>query len=605
VKEPSFSAGQGKAAIFIKHTQPQKAMLRTHTCGELTKKDAGKKAELCGWAQVRRDHGGVIFVDLRDRYGVTQVVFDPSHSKNVHKAAEQVGREWVLRVAGKIRLRPKDMANPNLSTGEIELLADTLDIITKADTPPFEIDDRAEVMEDTRLKYRYLDLRRPGIQSRILKRHEAAQTAREYFNKHGFIEVETPLLIRSTPEGARDYIVPSRVNPGKFYALPQSPQLYKQILMISGFDRYYQLAKCLRDEDLRQDRQPEHTQIDLEMSFVDENDVMQLVEGLCKELLALIAKKKEPKPFPRMTYQEAMERFGTDKPDLRFGMELIDVSELVKTAEFKVFAEAPEVKCIVAEKDISRNEIDALIEWAKENGAKGLAWMKVTEKGLESSIVKFFSPPIQKKLIEKTKAKKGNVLFFVADKPKVVADLLGKLRVELASRMNLLKGELKFCWVVDFPLFEWKEERWDALHNPFSAPKEDSIAFLESSPEKAIGRQYDLVLNGVELGSGSIRINNPEVQEKVFKVMGISKQQAEERFGFLLDAYKYGAPVHGGIGWGFDRTVAMLLGLHDIREVIAFPKNKAAQSPMDGSPSEIDEKQLKELHIKSDILKKP
>ena len=578
-------------------------MLRTHTCGELTSKDIGKPVKIAGWVQTRRDHGGVIFIDLRDRYGITQLVCDPSHNKSVHASAEHIGREFVLVGEGKVRNRPKDMFNPRMKTGEIEVIADGIQILTRAEVPPIEIEDEIQANEETRLKYRYLDLRRPVMQGHLIARHKAAQAAREYLNDHDFLEIETPLLIRSTPEGARDYIVPARTNPGKFYALPQSPQLYKQILMIAGFDRYYQLARCLRDEDLRQDRQPEHTQIDLEMSFVDQEDVMELVEGCCKHVFHSVTGKKESKPFRRITYRESMEKYGTDKPDLRFGMELIDLTDIAGKSSFKVFTSAEQVKCVVAEKDFTRKEIDGLIEWAKENGAKGLAWMKVSEKGLESSIVKFFDEETRKALLQRTKAKKGSVLFFIADRPKVVAEVLGKLRGELAGRLNLLKlGDFKFCWVTDFPLFEWDEEekKWTASHHPFTMPRKEDIEFLENAPGKVQAQLYDLVLNGIELGSGSIRINDPELQEKVLKVIGVNQKEAENKFGFLLEAYKYGAPVHGGIGWGFDRTVALMLGFNDIREVIAFPKNKKAECPMDGSPSEVDEKQLRELHVKND-----
>lgn len=578
-------------------------MLRTHTCGELTSKDIGKPVKIAGWVQTRRDHGGVIFIDLRDRYGITQLVCDPSHNKSVHASAEHIGREFVLVGEGKVRNRPKDMFNPRMKTGEIEVIADGIQILTRAEVPPIEIEDEIQANEETRLKYRYLDLRRPVMQGHLIARHKAAQAAREYLNDHDFLEIETPLLIRSTPEGARDYIVPARTNPGKFYALPQSPQLYKQILMIAGFDRYYQLARCLRDEDLRQDRQPEHTQIDLEMSFVDQEDVMELVEGCCKHVFHSVTGKKESKPFRRITYRESMEKYGTDKPDLRFGMELIDLTDVAGKSSFKVFTSAEQVKCVVAEKDFTRKEIDGLIEWAKENGAKGLAWMKVSEKGLESSIVKFFDEETRKALLQRTKAKKGSVLFFIADRPKVVAEVLGKLRGELAGRLNLLKpGDFKFCWVTDFPLFEWDEEekKWTASHHPFTMPRKEDIEFLENAPGNVQAQLYDLVLNGIELGSGSIRINDPELQEKVLKVIGVNQKEAENKFGFLLEAYKYGAPVHGGIGWGFDRTVALMLGFNDIREVIAFPKNKKAECPMDGSPSEVDEKQLRELHVKSD-----
>ncbi|MBI2145082.1 aspartate--tRNA ligase [Candidatus Woesearchaeota archaeon] len=584
----------------------QDRMLRTHNCGELTAKEIEKTVSLAGWCHSRRDHGGVIFIDLRDRHGLTQVVLDPSHNKAVHAAGEHIGREWVISAKGKVRHRPKDMVNPKLPTGEIEVIVDELKIITKAAVPPIEIDDRVEASEDMRMKYKYIDLRRPIMQKRLVFRHRASMAVREYFNKNGFVEIETPLLVRSTPEGARDYVVPSRVHPGKFYALPQSPQLYKQILMISGFDRYFQLAKCLRDEDLRADRQPEHTQIDFEMSFVDEKDIMGFVEGLYKHLFKETLGIDLKTPFKVLTYAEAMDKYGIDKPDLRFGMELIDVTDIVKKSDFKTFAAEEQVKCIVAEKDFSRNEIDELIAWAKENGAKGLAWMKVTDKGVESSIVKYFNEEIQKQLLQRTKAKKGNVMFFVADKKKAVADVLGKLRNELGERLGLRSSkEFNFCWVVDFPLFEWntEENRWEAAHHMFTSPKQEHIELLEKSPEKILGNLYDLVLNGTELGSGSIRINNPELQERVMKVVGIDHKAAEAKFGFLLEAYKYGAPVHGGMGIGFDRTVALMQGLHDIREVVAFPKNKKAESPMDGSPSEIEEKQKKELHIRSDVAR--
>ncbi len=582
-------------------------MQRTNTCGELTAKSIGKNVTLAGWCHSRRDHGGVIFIDLRDRYGLTQIVLDPSHNKKVHETGEHIGREWVVAAKGKVRHRPKDMVNKNLKTGEVEVIVDELSIVTKAAVPPIEIDDRIEAAEDTRMKYKYLDLRRPIMQQRLMIRHKAAAAVREYFDKNSFIEIETPLLVRSTPEGARDYVVPSRVSPGKFYALPQSPQLYKQILMIAGFDRYFQLAKCLRDEDLRADRQPEHTQIDFEISFVDENDVMAFVEGLYKHIWKGVINTDIKTPFHVLTYAEAMEKYGIDKPDLRFGMELVDVTVIVKKSEFKTFAAEEQVKCLVAEKDLSRNEIDELIAWAKENGAKGLAWMKVTDKGLESSIVKYFSSTIQKQLLQLTKAKKGSVLFFVADEKKKVADVLGKLRLDLGKRLGLIKkDEFKFCWVKDFPLFEWNKEenRWEAAHHMFTSPKPEHVELLEKDPGKVLGRLYDLVLNGTELGSGSIRINDPELQERVMKVIGLSHEAAEKKFGFLLEAYKFGAPVHGGMGIGFDRTVALMLGLHDIREVIAFPKNKKAESPMDGSPSEIEERQLKELHVRSDVVKK-
>ncbi len=578
-------------------------MFRTHTCGELAKKDVGRKVMLSGWNHARRDHGGLIFIDLRDRYGLTQVVFDPSHNKGVHSAAERMGREWVLSVSGKVRERPKGMINPKLSTGEVEVLVDELQILNKADVPPIEIDDYLDANEELRLKYRYLDLRRPKMQRQLLLRHRAAKAAREYLDGQGFIEVETPVLVKSTPEGARDYLVPSRVSPGKFYALPQSPQLYKQILMVSGFDRYYQLARCLRDEDLRADRQPEHTQIDLEMSFVEQADIMKLVEGLYKHLWKAVLGKDIKTPFPVLSYKESMEKYGVDKPDLRFGMELTDVTAIVRKSDFAIFKEAEQVICLNVEQDLSRKEIDSLIDWVKEQGSEGLAWMRVTDKGLESSIAKYFGAEIQKELVKKTRAKKG-ILFFVADTPKKTAEVMSKLRNELAVRLKLTKpDEYRFCWVTDFPLFEWsdEEDRWQPQHHMFTSPKDEDVEFLEKDPSKVKGKLYDLVLNGVELGSGSIRINQPELQERVMKVIGMNHDEAKAKFGFLMDAFKFGAPPHGGVGLGFDRTVALMCGFNDIREVIAFPKNKKAECPMDGSPSSVDDKQLRELHIKKDL----
>jgi len=496
------------------------------------------------------------------------------------------------------------MVNPKLKTGEIEVLVDELEILNRSAIPPFEIDDRVIAGEDLRLEYRYLDLRRPVMQKLLVFRHKVAQAAREYLDGKGFMEIETPILVRSTPEGARDYIVPSRVNPGKFYALPQSPQLYKQILMVAGFDKYYQLARCLRDEDLRADRQPEHTQIDIEMSFVAQDDILKAVEGLYKHIFKKVLGKDIKTPFQRFTYKEAMERYGSDKPDLRLGMELIAVTDIVRESDFNVFKESEETKCLVVEKDFSRNELDNLISWAQKEGAKGLAWMKVTEKGLESSIVKYFRPEIQKKLLGRVNAKKGSTIFFMADEHKTVLGILGKLRLKLGKELGLVKeGDFRFCWVLDFPLFEWDVEKkgWAPMHHIFSAPREEHLDFLEKDPSKVLGQLHDLVLNGTELLSGSIRINRPELQERVFKVIGLDKKEAEKRFGFLLKAFRYGAPPHGGVGIGFDRTVAIMAGLEDIREVIAFPKNKKAQSPMDGSPSDVEEKQLKELRIKKDL----
>lgn len=588
-------------------------MYRTNTCGELTKKQVGKKVSLAGWDHSRRDHGNIIFIDLRDRYGLTQIVFDPSQHEKVHALAEKLRREDVIQVTGTVRARPEGMGNPNLKTGEIEVLIEELVIFSSAETPPLEVDDRIEAGEDMRMKYRYLDLRRPIMLSRLEFRHKLTQVVRNYFSSNGFMEIETPLLVRATPEGARDYLVPSRVHTGSFYALPQSPQLYKQILMVAGVDRYFQLARCLRDEDLRKDRQPEHTQIDFEMSFVHQKDIIEYVSGLFSEI---VKDRKginlDPKKdFPILTYEESMENYGTDKPDLRFGLKLFDVTDIVKDSEFSVFqsvvAAGGIVKCINPEKDIPRKEIDSFISFCQDNGAKGMAWMRVSEKGLESNIAKYFPEEIQKKLIDKVGAKPGSVLMFIADKKKNTNEIISKLRVELGTKLNLIKeGDLKFCWVVDFPLFDFDEDTgaWTPAHHMFSMPKEEHLPLLEKDPGKVLADLFDVVLNGVELGSGSIRISRPDIQERVMKVIGLSHDEAMKKFGFLLEAYKYGGPPHGGMGIGLDRLTALLLGLTDIREVIAFPKNKAAQCPMDGSPSTVDAAQVKELGIKHETVKK-
>ncbi len=579
--------------------------MRTHTCGELTEKNIGRQAELAGWCHTRRDHGGVIFVDLRDRYGLTQIVFEPA-DKKTFKIAEHLRREDVIKVKGKVRKRPKGLENPKLTTGKIEVLVSELDILNKAEVPPIEVDDRKEANEDARLKYRYLDLRRPIMQNRLQLRHNVIAAAREFFNQNKFLEVTTPLLVKSTPEGARDYVVPSRVNPGKFYALPQSPQLYKQILMVAGCDRYYQTAICLRDEDLRADRQPEHMQLDFEISFIDSDGIREITENLYKHIFKKVLNKKLDK-FPVFTYEKSIERYGTDKPDIRFGLELIDVTDAVKKSDFSVFTGAEQVKCINPKKEFSRKELDAYINFCQENGAKGMAWIKVTEKGLDSSIVKFLKPAVQKKLLEITKAKKGSTLMFIADKPKTVAEVLGKLRIKIRDDLNLVNdNEFKFCWVKDFPLFAWNEDedRWEPEHHMFTMPKPEFIKDFEKRPGDVIGDLWDLVLNGIELGSGSMRVHIPEVQERIMNFIGMDKKQAHAKFGFLLDSYRYGGPPHGGMGLGVDRLVALMSGINDIREVIAFPKNKAAQCPLDDSPSEIDEKQLKELNIKLDLPKK-
>ena len=585
-------------------------MMRTHTCGELRLSDDKKRVSLCGWNHSRRDHGGVIFIDLRDRYGLTQVVFDPSHNKKVHGEAEHLRREDVLLVKGIVRPRGKDLENPKLDTGQIEVFADDIAMLAKAETPPIEVDDFKEASEEMRMKYRYLDLRRPKMQKNLLIRSKVVNAARAHLIDNSFMEIETPLLIKSTPEGARDYVVPSRVHPGKWYALPQSPQLYKQILMIAGFDRYFQFPRCLRDEDLRADRQPEHTQIDLEMSFVDPEDVFHIVEGIMKRVFKETIGYDLQAPFPHITFQESIEKYGTDKPDIRYPLHLKDVTEIVKGSSFGVFntaiANGGVVKCLNPETDLSRKQIDEYEKFCAPFGAKGLAWMKVTDKGLESSIVKFFSPVVQKDILKSTSAKKGSTLLFIADKPKHVHEILNRLRQRLAMDLKLFDPkEFKFCWIVDFPLFEWNEqdEKWDTMHHLFCMPKKEHIKFLKSDPGKVLATLYDCVVNGWELGSGSIRISDPQLQEQVMEVIGYKKEEAMRRFGFLLEAYKYGGPPHGGIALGVDRITSMVLGYEDIREVIAFPKTKSAECLMDESPSEIGEKELKELHIKIDIPK--
>ena len=588
-------------------------MKRTNTCGELTKKEIGKEVTLCGWTHSRRDHGGIIFIDLRDRYGLTQVVFDPRDDKKAHSEAQHLSREDVIQEKGKVRARGEGLANPKLKTGEIEVISNELNILNKAETPPLEIDDRVEVNEDMRLKYRYLDLRRPKMQNNLWIRHKTIKIVRDFYDKENFLEVETPILSKSTPEGARDYLVPSRVNPGKFFALPQSPQLFKQLLMVSGCDRYIQIAKCFRDEDLRADRQPEFTQIDVEMSFIDEEDIYELHERLIKDIWKKMLNVDVKIPFRRIAYDEAMNKYGSDKPDLRFDLELVDVTEIMKNSDFQVFTNNIKnggiVKAInVKKSSMSRKDIDEMIEFVKVYDAKGLAWAKYDGTKLESSIVKFFSAEIQKELIKKVHAEKDDLILFVSDhKHFIVNNALGALRVHLAKKLGLIKPNMwEFAWVVDFPLVEYdeNEQRHMAVHHPFTSPKDKDIPLLDTAPEKAKAKAYDLTLNGVELGGGSIRIHRPDVQSKIFKILGISEEDAKVKFGFLLEAFKYGAPPHGGIAFGIDRMCALITGNESIREVIAFPKTKKAESLLDGSPSEVDDKQLKELSIKLDIVKK-
>ena len=584
-------------------------MQRTHTCGELNDKCTGSRVTLCGWVHTRRDHGGVIFIDLRDRYGITQVVFDPSFNKDTHKEAEHLRREDVIQTSGIVKNRKEGMENQKLPTGAVEVFIEKITILNKSETPPLEIDYRVETTEEMRLKYRYLDLRNASMQKNIITRYRITKVVRAYLDSQGFLEIETPILAKSTPEGARDYFVPSRVHPGKFYALPQSPQLFKQILMISGFDRYFQIARCFRDEDLRADRQPEFTQIDIEMSFIDEEDIINLIEGVIKCVWKDVLTIDLKTPFKRLPYDLAMAKYGSDKPDLRFGLELIDITDIAKKCSFKVFMDVIKdggiVKCINVKKTgLSRNEIDELIDFTIKLGAKGLAWMRMTDK-LESSIVKFFDNITQTELIKKTNAEKEDILLFVADKESVTNTILGQLRMELGRRLKLLdNNKLSFLWIVDFPLFELdSEQRITSVNHPFTSPKYEDMPLLDKSPLKAKAKTYDIVLNGMEIGGGSIRIHNRELQAKIFSILGMSEQQAMSRFGFFLEAFKYGTPPHGGIALGLDRISALMTGNESIREVIAFPKTKSAESLMENAPSEVDESQLKELHISLDFVK--
>ena len=586
---------------------------RTHRCGALREEEIGKEVVLMGWVARRRDHGGVIFVDLRDREGLTQVVFNPQHNVEVHRKAEAIRTEYVLAVRGKVQSRPPDMINPRLATGAIEVMAEELRILNTSKTPPFQIsvgpegNGTVETSEDIRLKYRYLDLRRPWMQHNLMLRHKAYQITRRFFDREGFIEIETPMLMKSTPEGARDYLVPSRVNPGKFYALPQSPQTYKQLLMVAGFDRYFQIVKCFRDEDLRTDRQPEFTQIDVEMSFIEEEDVFELIEMLMAEVFEGVLRVRISTPFPRMTYAEAMSRFGTDKPDLRFDLELVDVGPIVSGCDFKVFKSVLEsggqVKGINAKgcASFSRKQIDDLTPFVGQYGAKGLAWMKVTERGPESSIVKFFPQDTLNALSEVMEAAPGDLLLFVADRPNVVAQAMGALRVKLGQQLGLIEeSQWCFLWVTEFPLLEYDEEakRFEAMHHPFTSPVPEDIPLMDENPGAVRARAYDLVLNGHEISGGSIRISDHALQQKMFELLNIGPEEAQAKFGFLLEAFEYGAPPHGGIAFGFDRLVALMAGVKSIRDVIAFPKTNSAISLMDGAPTETTDHQLRELHIR-------
>jgi len=580
-------------------------MLRTHTCGELTEKQIGSKVTLCGWVDKRRDHGNVIFIDLRDRWGKTQLVFNPEGSREIHATAEKLRPEYVVRIHGVVGKRPEGTQNLKIQTGAIEIQVEKVEILNPSDTPPFEISDDSPVSEEIRLKYRFLDLRRPVMLNRLQVRHRITKIVRDYFDEQGFIEVETPMLTKSTPEGARDYLVPSRLDIGSFYALPQSPQLFKQILMISGFDRYFQLARCLRDEDLRADRQPEHTQIDVEMSFVSEDDIISIIEGLLARIIQSVRKVQVKTPFPRMTYNEAMNRFGSDKPDLRFGLEFVDVTSLLGNSELKIFQEVVKQKGVIkgikiSDRNYSRGDLDGLTTYVQGFGAKGLAWFKVTAKGFESPIAKFLTPDQQQKMKEAFGGKTGDTIFLIADQWLTVCTALGALRNRFASELGLNKSnELNLAWIVDFPMFQWNEEdkKVDAVHHPFTAPQEKDLELLKQEPLRARARAYDIILNGTEIGGGSIRIHQEEVQKQVFQTLGIVDKEAEEKFGFLLKALRFGAPPHGGIAIGLDRLCAILNGVDSIREVIAFPKTQKGACPMMEAPSKVSAKQLKELHL--------
>lgn len=585
----------------------QEVLKRTHMAGVLTENDIDKNVVLMGWVNIRRDLGGVIFVDLRDRSGIVQVVFDQDYSSEAFKIAEKLRNEYVIAVKGEVRKRPVENINPKIPTGKIEVFVKKIKILSKAQTPPFAIDDNIKVDEGLRLKYRYLDLRRSVMQKNLIIRSKATKAVRDFLDKEGFLEIETPMLTKSTPEGARDYLVPSRVHPGKFYALPQSPQIFKQILMLSGMERYFQIVRCFRDEDLRADRQPEFTQIDIEMSFVDVEDVLEINERMIAHVFKTVKGIDVQLPFPRISYNEAMEKYGSDKPDLRFGMEIVDISNEVADSEFKVFSGAVKkggmVKGINAKgcASFSRREIDGLVDFVKQFGAKGLAWIVVTDEGVKSPIEKFLSPQEIDALISKMEAESGDLLLFVADVPKIVYEAMGRLRLEIAQRLNLInKEEYKFAWIINFPLLEYDqdEKRYVAMHHPFTSPVEEDIPLLDKNPEKVRAKAYDLVLNGVELGGGSIRIHSTELQEKMFQVLGFTKQEAWDRFGFLMEAFKYGTPPHGGIAYGLDRLVMFLAETENIRDVIAFPKTQNAACLMTGAPSEVNVKQLQELHIK-------
>ncbi|MEY4194150.1 MAG: hypothetical protein RLZZ226_518 [Pseudomonadota bacterium] len=588
--------------------------MRSHLCGQLTEDHLDQVVDICGWVHRRRDHGGVIFIDLRDREGLVQVVFDPDYAA-AFTLAETVRSEYVLKIRGKVRPRPVGTENPNLTSGRIEVLATELEILNRAETPPFPLESEVEISEETRLRYRYIDLRRPVMQQRMRLRRDVIRFLRQFLDHHGFFEIETPFLTKATPEGARDYLVPSRTHPNHFFALPQSPQLYKQLLMISGMDRYYQVVRCFRDEDLRADRQPEFTQLDIETSFMDEKQITDLMEDLIRELYAEVLRVELPNPFPRLTWDEAMRRYGSDKPDLRIPLELVDVADCLQSAEFKVFAgpaHDPDGRVVALKvpggADISRKDIDDLTRFVGIYGAKGLAYIKVADRsagldGLNSPIIKFLPVESVQAIMDRVDAQTGDIVFFGADKARIVNEAMGALRIRLGHDRNLIQGDWAPLWVVDFPMFEWddKDNRWFALHHPFTAPK-GTLEQLKADPGKALSRAYDMVLNGTEIGGGSVRIHRTDMQQEVFNLLGIGEEEARQKFGFLLNALKYGAPPHGGLAFGLDRLVMLMSGATSIREVMAFPKTQSAWCPMIDAPALVTDLQLRELGIR---LRKP